>query len=139
MSVLTLNAVAVSGTNVYKSLVTRNGRGEQHVFSLDWDISGTVTGTLVVETSDSDRELVDQDAQALIGADGSPGYTDRAKWRALAVRNDVTGVAATSIAISNTSADTIRLAFMTSDAIRFKYTNATGSGVLTTRCGTRSY
>jgi hypothetical protein len=130
MSFLTFSG-DVTGTNVYKSTVSWNGYDRQKVFVFDFETTGTLTGTLAFEESDSDEELIRQD-QA-----GGTNYTDKAKWRTLTIfDDDVSGTPLSGVAITNAMADLVKFQDA-GKAIRAKYTNATGSGTLAVSVSSR--
>jgi hypothetical protein len=128
MNTIALSASA-SSTTVYKGAVSWNGVGNQKVFDYDYTITGTVTGTLAFETSDSDPELIRQD-QA-----GGAGYTDKATWRTHTIYNTA-GTALSGISVTNSSGDVVRLTGV-GTAVRPKWTNATGSATVVVRVSSR--
>lgn len=118
--------IAVSSTNNYKGGPTRNGRDKEAIFLVTWVITGTLTGTIIFEGSDSSEDLIKADVGNVAN------QTDVATWIKLAPIYDVTDtiVASASIAITNSTTDGIVISDQGFRAIRPKYTNATGSGTI---------
>lgn len=112
---------AVSSTNTYTTKPTFNSAGGAHSseFTYVYVFTGTMTGSLFVEGSNSPKDLIDQDI-------GGTNLTDKARW----VVYDEHLAAGTSIAISGAVADSILLAFASYDAVRLRYVNATNSGTI---------
>jgi hypothetical protein len=111
---------AVTGTNVYKTRASWNGPEGQRLITYSWATTGTLTGTLALEESNSSRELIEQDIA------GGTNYTDKATWNTVTLY-DTSGTAMSAIAITNAMSDLIKHP-EPGRAVRLKYTNATGSG-----------
>lgn len=133
MYAATILSQAVSSTNNYKSKPLGRGRVREKAWTIDWDIVGTLSGTLVIEVSNSDDQLI-----ALDLGDAA-NQTDKAVWRTFQPIYDATDslVASGAIAITNSTSDGIVIEAPGWNAIRVKYTNATGSGTIVIRYTSR--
>lgn len=118
---LNVLSAAVSGTSTYTTKPTFNSAGSARasVFSYVFVFTGTMTGSLFVEGSNSPKEFIEQDI-------GGVGLTDKARW----VIYDEHLSSGTSIPIAGAVASSILLAFASYDAVRLRYVNATNSGTI---------
>ena len=116
-------SVSASGTDVYKSRVTKLDDKSKDVTWV-WTTTGTLTGTLIVEFTNSPNAQIERD-QA-----GGTNTTDSAVWVQYKhlLQND--GSAGHNIAISGAASDYIELVDSPGKALRVKYTNATNSGTV---------
>lgn len=116
-------SVATSGTNVYKSVATRFS-GKSRDVTWVYTTTGTLTGTLIVEGSNSDESLIERDAA------GGTNVTDQATWVQYKhlLQND--GTAGHNVAISGAGSDYIEVVDAPFKAMRARYTNATNTGQL---------
>ncbi len=110
-----LSSQAVSGTNTYYSpWVFIDGDRVCSAF-FEWDFSGTMAGTLTVETTTAPRA----DVSAGVYGIGPTKY-DKGDY-------------ATDQAISGAKTDFFEVAGLSCTAVRLKYVNASGTGTWTTR------
>lgn len=117
-------SVSPSGTSVYKSKATRLG-GKSRDVTWVYTTTGTLTGTLIIQGSNSDDALIDHDAA------GGTDTTDKALWVQYKHLLTETGAAGHNIAISGAVAgDYIEIVDAPFKAVRVQYTNASNSGTL---------
>lgn len=122
---------SVTGTSVYKSEISRNGADHRR-FSWVYTTTGTLTGTLVVEGSNSSDDLLDFDKA------GGTDTTDKATWVPVYFTQSSSNSAANTKAINGAATDSLLPVDNQSyKAYRVKYTNATNSGTLAVTVDTR--
>jgi len=114
-------SASTSSTNVYKSKVTQLA-GKSRDITWVYVITGTLTGTLIVEGSNSDEDLIRADAA------GGTNTTDQAVWVQYKHLTAVDGTAAHTIAVSGAVTDYIEVVDAPFKGMRVKYTNATNTG-----------
>jgi hypothetical protein len=121
----TVISSAVSGTSVYTSKITRNSLERQRRLSYLYTFTGTMTGTAVLQGSNSIDELLEADK------DGGVDATDKATWVPVYFTQSSSNTAANTKAISAAGSDSmLPVDNQTYKAYRFKYTNATNSGTV---------
>lgn len=127
--------IAVSSTNNYKGKPCFAGPIKAKIYTITWVITGTLTGTVIFEGTNSDDVLVQQDVGNVAN------QTDLATWIKVAPIYDGTDtiVASASIAITNSTTDAIAIDSGVTGfkALRPRYTNATGSGTIVFTVTTR--
>jgi hypothetical protein len=124
MSISVLSA-SVTGTSVYKSRVTRNSPEWQRRLSYLYTFSGTMTGTAVLEGTNSSDGLIEADLA------GGTDTTDKATWVPVFYTMSSSNTAVNTKSVSAAGSDSmLPTDNQTYKAYRFKYTNATDSGTV---------
>lgn len=118
------DAVAVTGTNTYRSSVTTCPRGEASLeYGITFESTSTAAGTLSLEVSN----LGDQAYAAAVASAGSEA-ANTTGW----VQRDLSPSATIAVTAASTNTITTKRRFR---RFRLKYVNASGSGNITARVG----
>lgn len=116
------NAVALSATNVVKSLVVTPPRGSSNFdFGVTFEFTSTAAGTLVLQVSNRSRQGYEIDVAAAGSEDANTNG-----W----VQRDLSPTATIAVTAAATLTATVKRRWL---RWRFVYTNASGSGTVTAR------